>query len=393
MNGDDSLREDVFLDHVRQACLEESNRICVSPTRTKISKLANQIAHGYVYLVIIIPDHEHHQSSECFMSGAEVLPCSPPPPPQSDAPELHLLSPTPQMDASDQARTCVSIHGSAAPCASTAPDEISIRLPNMIRSSGEDEEEDDSDDSTEVLPFEMEMEEWLSLGRGSRMKKWYDAQKIAEHDQVSILLYPTKVLLTKLSQCTLCAKAKTFCVGKTNSTNGKCLHCIHRKQACSMARHVNKGRPRKSGLSSRSAPKKAPEQATIDDVVPSRTMKRKNTSERPGTTKRVKSTYMNPSSSHQSVVAPPHQPSNDEFESALRLIALIKDAISAAEAEIRRQQARGAAAPSHAEAEICRQQACGAAAPSYADVGALLALLLPSKCANQKGKGKERSKK
>ena len=61
MDSDDwSEREDVFLNHVKQACLEESNKVLVSPTM-KVKKLANKIDHDYVYLVINIPDH---QSSE-----------------------------------------------------------------------------------------------------------------------------------------------------------------------------------------------------------------------------------------------------------------------------------------------------------------------------------------
>ena len=61
MDSDDWFeREDVFLNHVKQACLEESNKVLVSPTM-KVRKLANKIDHDYVYLVINIPDH---QSSE-----------------------------------------------------------------------------------------------------------------------------------------------------------------------------------------------------------------------------------------------------------------------------------------------------------------------------------------
>ena len=63
MDCDDSQRE-VFLNHIKQACLEENNKICVnSPAITKVGRLANQIIH-YVYLVVIIPDCRYHQSSE-----------------------------------------------------------------------------------------------------------------------------------------------------------------------------------------------------------------------------------------------------------------------------------------------------------------------------------------
>ena len=53
------------MDCAKQACLEESNKIRVSkPAIVKVKKLANQIIHNYVYLVIIIPDRKYHQSSE-----------------------------------------------------------------------------------------------------------------------------------------------------------------------------------------------------------------------------------------------------------------------------------------------------------------------------------------
>ena len=64
MDSDGWQREDAFLNHVKQACLEESNKVLVSPTMTKVRKLANKIAHDYVYLVINIPDRKYHQSSE-----------------------------------------------------------------------------------------------------------------------------------------------------------------------------------------------------------------------------------------------------------------------------------------------------------------------------------------
>ena len=290
---------------------------------------------------------------------------SPPPASKSNVPEQDDPSTAAQRDASDQAGSFV------------AREETPIRSPNTMRSSEEEEEEEaESDDSTSVLPFEMDMETWLSLGRGTRMKKWYEAQKKAGHDVVSNDLYPTKVILRQVSQCTLCVKARTFCVEKTDSKNGKCLHCIHRKQACSMAQYVNKGRPRRGESSTRSGPKKEPEEARKDEAGPSRTTKRKNTSEGPGPTKRVKLTTTKRSTSGRSVTAAASQPSNFEFECALRLIILLKDALSAAEAEIRRQQARGAAGPSHV------------------GLGDLLALLLPSESdADRKGKGKQTSKR
>ena len=47
--------EDVFLNHVKQACLEESNKVLVSPTM-KVRKLAHKIVKDHVYLVINILD-------------------------------------------------------------------------------------------------------------------------------------------------------------------------------------------------------------------------------------------------------------------------------------------------------------------------------------------------
>ena len=41
------------------------------------------------------------------------------------------------------------------------------------------------------------------------------------------------------------------------------------------------------------------------------------------------------------------EPSHDKFETALTVISILKDAMTVAEAEVRRQMARRAATPSH----------------------------------------------
>jgi hypothetical protein len=56
--------DDVFLDRVKQACLEESNKTSVNASTTMVDQLANKLSYNYVHLVINIPDRKYHQSSE-----------------------------------------------------------------------------------------------------------------------------------------------------------------------------------------------------------------------------------------------------------------------------------------------------------------------------------------
>ena len=64
MDSDGWQREDAFLNHVKQVCLEESNKVLVSPTMTNVRKLANNLSYNYVCLVINIPDRKYHLDSE-----------------------------------------------------------------------------------------------------------------------------------------------------------------------------------------------------------------------------------------------------------------------------------------------------------------------------------------
>ena len=66
--------------------------------------------------------------------------------------------------------------------------------------------------------------------------------------------------------------------------------------------------------------------------------------------KRVKFTYAAASSSRLSEPLPPSSPppqSNTDFDAALTILAILRDAFAAADAEVRRQMARGAEGPSH----------------------------------------------
>ena len=64
MDCDDSQQEDVFLEHVMQACLERSNKSRVSALTTTVGQLANQIVEDHVYLVINFLDRQYYQSFE-----------------------------------------------------------------------------------------------------------------------------------------------------------------------------------------------------------------------------------------------------------------------------------------------------------------------------------------
>ena len=64
MVKDRSQPDDVFLDRVKQACLEESNKTIVNASTTMVDQLANNVSNKYVYLVINIPDRKYHLSSE-----------------------------------------------------------------------------------------------------------------------------------------------------------------------------------------------------------------------------------------------------------------------------------------------------------------------------------------
>ena len=64
MVKDRSQPDDVFLDRVKQACLEESNKTIVNASTTMVDQLANNLSYNYVCLVIDIPDRQYHQSSE-----------------------------------------------------------------------------------------------------------------------------------------------------------------------------------------------------------------------------------------------------------------------------------------------------------------------------------------
>jgi hypothetical protein len=57
-------QDDVFLDRVKQACLEERNKTSINASTTMVDQLANKLSYNYVYLVINIPDRKHRQSSE-----------------------------------------------------------------------------------------------------------------------------------------------------------------------------------------------------------------------------------------------------------------------------------------------------------------------------------------
>ena len=52
-------------DVVKQAILEETNRVAVNPWRTKVRRLAETFSSDHVYLVIEIPDREYHQFLGC----------------------------------------------------------------------------------------------------------------------------------------------------------------------------------------------------------------------------------------------------------------------------------------------------------------------------------------
>ena len=64
MVKDRSQPDDVFLDRVKQACLEESNKTIVNVWTTMVDQLANNLSYNYVCLVINIPDRKYHLSSE-----------------------------------------------------------------------------------------------------------------------------------------------------------------------------------------------------------------------------------------------------------------------------------------------------------------------------------------
>ena len=68
---DEDDKEDGTPDDVIQACLDESNRVLVKPTKTKVHRLATgkQISDDHIYLVIDFPDREYHHR----FSGSEYL--------------------------------------------------------------------------------------------------------------------------------------------------------------------------------------------------------------------------------------------------------------------------------------------------------------------------------
>ena len=165
-------------------------------------------------------------------------------------------------------------------------------------------------------------------------------------------------------QCTLCVSGDYFCVGNTKSVNGKCYHCRDRKQACSLAGEVAKGRPRqgegsqtiknlanvskscarKSGKNQKSAIKAEP-QKLHKIVVPPR--KRKDSvhviEASPTVRKRARlgDGGPEPLSSRLSVAhAPP--PAPQPYASATRVLGILRDAMSAADCEVRRQMAMSA---------------------------------------------------
>ena len=50
-----------ILDEVKEACLQEDNRVTVSPMRTKVQVLGDKIFEDHIYLVIEIPDRGYHR--------------------------------------------------------------------------------------------------------------------------------------------------------------------------------------------------------------------------------------------------------------------------------------------------------------------------------------------
>lgn len=122
-----------------------------------------------------------------------------------------------------------------------------------------------------------------------------------------------------------------------------------------MARHIHKGRPQRANTSSSLTPRKravvikSPE-PTLDILVTSN--KRKTTApppHLPPSKKRVRFIYPNASSSRQASPPPPSSrppQDTDDFNAAFRILAILRDAFAAADAEVRRQMAGGADAPS-----------------------------------------------
>ena len=73
---DEDDKEDGTPDDVMQACLDKTNRVPVKPTKTKVSRLAEQFSKDHIYLVIDFPDRERHHrfsSSCCLFTGFSAL--------------------------------------------------------------------------------------------------------------------------------------------------------------------------------------------------------------------------------------------------------------------------------------------------------------------------------
>ena len=213
-------------------------------------------------------------------------------------------------------------------------------LTSVSPASSDDSNEDDGPFAVlDPLPAELDLEEWEELVASGRMLKWSEAQKKANQQQVRI----SALLILSASssvQCDLCRQSNHYCVNQTDSVNGKCILCIKRRQACSLARNAARGRPPLRHPSSSGPRKRKQPAAPVLSPAPK---------------KRVR-------------LIPPRQ-NQEDFNAALSIIAILRDAFAAADAEVRRQMARGADAPSLQD---------------------LLAILLPSAKPDTKGKGKER---